>query len=685
VWLNEKLLTKKGKGKMKPIVTSMTAKLMMHLAIALVVASAGATWCLATPAADISTTGPLTHIWVGSDQSSQVQHIADGTTHAFYPPFAIPGDAGTFIAIGDTLYAPDFFNHDATATDNTFPNIPFTPVSQSAVTGSGAATNPYKLVTTVGVGATGLSVEETDTYIAGREYYTTQIKITNNGTTDPATGVLYRAADAFLGGSDNGYGFAQIYSDHGIAVGSSSNPNNSPPGKIEEFIPLTAGSSYLQDRFDLVWGAIGSKMAFSDGCNACATLVDNGAGLSWSFSIPAGKSVAYSHVTTFSPLGFEGLVTSKTADSPTSTVGTQNGYTITIQNPNPNDVTVTSITDTLPAGFTYVGSSSGATNSNPAISGQILTWSGSFTVPGTGSISLHFLVTVANTPGDYLNYAGGSAAENYNVIGTGPTAKITVTAATTPSPSPSSTPPPTSSLACWNKYAVFGLNSVTLSNTGGGTGANNNPGVIGDVAIGGGTGSLLKTVINGRVFIDSSATPAVHSDCTATGGFVPNQNLSQDKAGVLNLSAQIAALQCTQSFGDITNTTTITGAPGQSVANVICVNSINLTKKNLTLVGNNTGTDVFLFNVTSPTALFVLNNAKVLLSGGLTANRVLFNFPGGGGSLQIYKASTAPVMNGMLLAPQRDIVIDNPPVVGSVIGSTIDIHSGGKATGVQCQ
>ena len=670
---------------MKPIVTSMTAKLMMHLAIALVVASAGATWCLATPAADISTTGPLTHVWVGNDLSCQVQHIADGTVHEFYPQDIFPGDAGTFIAMDGVLYAPDFSGHDATATDNTFPNTPFTPVSQTMVTGSGAATNPYKVVTTVGVGATGLSVEETDTYIAGREYYTTQIKITNNGTTDPATGVLYRAADAFLGGSDSGYGFAQIYSDHGIAVGSSSNPNNSPPGKIEEFIPLTAGSSYLQDRFDLVWGAIGSKMAFSDGCNACATLVDNGAGLSWSFSIPAGKSVAYSHVTTFSPLGFEGLVTSKTADSPTSTVGTQNGYTITIQNPNPNDVTVTSITDTLPAGFTYVGSSSGATNSNPAIVGQNLTWSGSFTVPGTGSISLHFLVTVANTPGDYLNYAGGSAAENYNVVGTGPTAKITVTAVTTPSPSPSSTPPPTGSLACWNKYAVFGLNSVTLSNTGGGTGANNNPGVIGDVAIGGGTGSLLKTVINGRVFIDSSATPAVHSDCTATGGFVPNQNLSQDKADVLNLSAQIAALQCTQSFGDITNTTTITGAPGQSVANVICVNSINLTKKNLTLVGNNTGTDVFLFNVTSPTALFVLNNAKVLLSGGLTANRVLFNFPGGGGSLQVYKASTAPVMNGMLLAPQRDIVIDNPPVVGSVIGSTIDIHSGAKATGIQCQ
>ena len=104
-----------------------------------------------------------------------------------------------------------------------------------------------------------------------------------------------------------------------------------------------------------------------------------------------------------------------------------------------------------------------------------------------------------------------------------------------------------------------------------------------------------------------------------------NQNLSQDKADVLALSAQIAGLPPTQTFGDILNTATITST---AQLNVISVNSINLTKKNLTLVGNNSGTDVFLINVKSPTALFALNNSKVLLSGGLTANRVLFNFPG---------------------------------------------------------
>ena len=40
------------------------------------------------------------------------------------------------------------------------------------------------------------------------EYYTTEIMISNNGFAT-ASGVLYRAADAFLGGSDIGYGFTE--------------------------------------------------------------------------------------------------------------------------------------------------------------------------------------------------------------------------------------------------------------------------------------------------------------------------------------------------------------------------------------------------------------------------------------------------------------------------------------------
>jgi hypothetical protein len=232
---------------------------------------------------------------------------------------------------------------------------------------------------------------------------------------------------------------------------------------------------------------------------------------------------------------------------------------------------------------------------------------------------------------------------------------------------------------------VFGLDGVDLSSAGN---YSNPYGVIGDVALGGGVANtgdnwtsniLQKTTVNGKVFIDSGAGYDIRSFFTATGGIFSNQNLSQDKADVLALSAQLGALPPTQTLGNITASTTITRT---TTLNVINVNSINLTKLNLTLSGSST--DTFVINVTSPTASFVLNNAKILLTGGLTANHVTLNFPGTGGSLSVYKASTVPVMNGTLLAPRRDILIDNPPVNGSVIGSNVYVHSAGSVIGITC-
>src|SRR4029077_8200169 len=111
-----------------------------------------------------------------------------------------------------------------------------------------------------------------------------EVNITNSGVTT-ASGVLYRAFDAFLGGFDSGYGFTEVFSGGRNAVGCSVNANKIPPGKIEEGIPTPGGNNYFQNRFDHVWEAIGSKAAFPDTC-ACTDLLDNGAGISWNFSIP---------------------------------------------------------------------------------------------------------------------------------------------------------------------------------------------------------------------------------------------------------------------------------------------------------------------------------------------------------------------------------------------------------------
>jgi len=276
------------------------------------------------------------------------------------------------------------------------------------------------MVTVVTAG-TGVRLTQTDTYIVGDQYYRTAIQLTNTGST-PTTGIFYRAMDCYLGGSDSGFGAVDPTSG---AVACTENADNTPPGRIEQFIPLTAGSNYFQSFYSTVWSVIGSHQPFDNTCT-CATQQDNGMGLSWTFNLAAGAGTSYSHLTVFSPLGNLALSTTKTADEPVSLPGDVNGYTITVNNTNPATVTLTGITDTLPLGFVYqAGTTSGATTADPTINGQTLTWNGAFVIPANGSIPLSFNVNVSTTIGTYYNNATASAT-NTPVIPTGDTAPIVV-------------------------------------------------------------------------------------------------------------------------------------------------------------------------------------------------------------------------------------------------------------------
>jgi uncharacterized repeat protein (TIGR01451 family) len=256
----------------------------------------------------------------------------------------------------------------------------------------------------------------------GEESYRTDVRIANTGSSTRDL-ILYRAGDCYLQGSDTGYGFTDTTRR---AVGCSVNPNNSPPDRIEQWLPITGGNHYLQTGYSAVWATIGGQQEFPDTCD-CTTFQDNGAGLSWRVTVPAASAVTVSHLTTFSPTGVLPLTTTKTADSSTSAPGGANGYTITVSNPNAAAASLNSITDTLPAGFTYTaGSTTGVTTTDPTIAGQTLTWSGPFAVAASSSISLHFGVTVASTPGQYFNEAGADASGGDTVSPTGPTAPITV-------------------------------------------------------------------------------------------------------------------------------------------------------------------------------------------------------------------------------------------------------------------
>jgi uncharacterized repeat protein (TIGR01451 family) len=360
----------------------------------------------------ISSAGPLTNIFISSDLNCQVDHLGD-TSHEFYG--GVPGACATELATGGTTYGP------ASIPAGNSPGG-FTPVSQSPVTGSGTSGDPFRVVTVVDVDATGLRITETDSYVVGTESYSTDVVVTN--TTDaPVNFVLYRGGDCYLQNSDEGFGDLDLSTGQ-VGCRGSDDGGVTPNSRIERWIPITPGSSAIEAFYGTVWSSMSSGNPFPNTC-ICTTFEDNGGGLSWSGSLVAGASATFSSLTVFSPLGVVSPFATKTAALPVVDGGGTDSYTITIANPI-GPVTLNSITDHLPTGFTYVpGSTTGVTTQDPAVNGQDLVWSGPFTVPAGGQVTLTFSVVVGNEAGTFLNSVdadGGSAT----VTGSGPTAPVEV-------------------------------------------------------------------------------------------------------------------------------------------------------------------------------------------------------------------------------------------------------------------
>ena len=124
---------------------------VLGLAVTLLLAAApGAS--AAVPFKEITSGGPLKEVALGNELSCQVAHTAD-TRLELFPSTAKPGSCGTLVATGGQLYAPDFANHDGSATGSLGAYTPFTAVSQSDVTGAGTAASPFRVTTVADAGA----------------------------------------------------------------------------------------------------------------------------------------------------------------------------------------------------------------------------------------------------------------------------------------------------------------------------------------------------------------------------------------------------------------------------------------------------------------------------------------------------------------------------------------------------
>jgi hypothetical protein len=274
----------------------------------------------AVPYRDISTAGPMEHVYLGEELSCQVK-LAGDTDLSFYPASttppeanaSIPGDCGTFLAFGGELYSPDFVNHPHTATQGTAdgalnsgePYTTFTPVSQSTVTGTGSNDDPYE-VTTVASAGSQVQVTRRDSYEPGESFYTSEVTVASTaGVPLPMT--MYHGGDCFLANSDFGFG-EYVAQSGGIFCVAQSTP---PRGRQIGFVPF-GQANFVETQWPIadltgpaLWTLFTETGAALPNTCRCDEFLDNGAALSWTFSVPAQGSVTRRFVTTVSATGVD--------------------------------------------------------------------------------------------------------------------------------------------------------------------------------------------------------------------------------------------------------------------------------------------------------------------------------------------------------------------------------------------
>jgi hypothetical protein len=222
-------------------------------------------------------------------------------------------------------------------------------------------------------------------------------------------------------------------------------------------------------------------------------------------------------------------------------------------------------------------------------------------------------------------------------------------------------------LGAASQYGIFVINGGEL--------IMNSSTVWGDVALGpgGNAKTLAKTTLDGRFYFHPGTSRSVSAkDFLDTSGqtvtFV-SRDLAAAQADANAASAAFAAMAPNQTYGNVTGNLTITGTSG---INVISMSSVNVKSRVLTFSGP--ADAVFVVNVAGH---FEFAQSEMRLTGGVTANKIVWNFPTAGNTILLYKAEN--IIRGTFLAPQRDVNYHNPASFeGAIIARGLNLHSMGN-------
>ena len=187
-------------------------------------------------------------------------------------------------------------------------------------------------------------------------------------------------------------------------------------------------------------------------------------------------------------------------------------------------------------------------------------------------------------------------------------------------------------------YGILGLDGATINLSSGPLRVNNNVGIGDNGTInfsGGGQ-------INGALNYSSSSKLNTGGNTISNGTHQVDFSAIQQAA--LAEASAAAALSSTQSFSSINSPLTINGSGAQNVIGIS--QNIHLSGGTLTIHGS--ASDSFIFNIAGTMELS--GDTKIVLSGGVTPDQILFNFLGAGNQVQ---TSGNSLTTGIFLAPQR--------------------------------
>jgi hypothetical protein len=247
------------------------------------------------PATVTITGNPLTVV-IGDETSMQVYNSNVPGTGQFYPPGCAPGqtaDYGIFAEIpssGGVVYGPDFNNHPCGSASNSY--TPWTPVSLSAVTGTGTSADPFTVVVVVDAGLTGLRLTATYTYVNGSPQVTEAFLFSNLGNASVNLDA-FSGADLFL--ADNDAGFATLQGTSAGGKGASSACALLQYTIL--FLGTTPANNWVGRGYSEVWDEISAGQLSNTIDTICE---DNGAAIQWAdFDVAVGGSSTINSGVTF--------------------------------------------------------------------------------------------------------------------------------------------------------------------------------------------------------------------------------------------------------------------------------------------------------------------------------------------------------------------------------------------------